>query len=109
MLSGWIDWIMEGNESDESKFKQVQEIILKGTDLFPQDTDLWLRRIKFNRNIQDKPLQQVYELSLNHNPTSQDLWDSYISWIIYKWEISEFKNADVESIFLVSFASLTLF
>ncbi|RHZ83341.1 hypothetical protein Glove_97g100 [Diversispora epigaea] len=100
MLCEWIDWILAGNESEESKFEQIQETILKATELFPHSTDLWLRRINFSKNIQDNPLEQVYELALNHNPTSQDLWNSYVTWILYKWEINEFKNKKMEAIFL---------
>ncbi|RHZ84953.1 hypothetical protein Glove_74g223 [Diversispora epigaea] len=32
-------------------------------------TDLWLRRINFSRNIRDNPLEQIYELALDHNLT----------------------------------------
>ncbi|RHZ83345.1 hypothetical protein Glove_97g78 [Diversispora epigaea] len=78
MLCEWIDWIL----------------------LFPLSTDLWLRRINFGRNIQDNPLEQVYELALNHNPTSQDLWNSYVSRILCKWEINGFKNEKMEATFL---------
>ncbi|RHZ83310.1 hypothetical protein Glove_97g58 [Diversispora epigaea] len=57
--------------------------ILKATELFPHSTDLWLR-INSSRNIRDNPLEQVYESALNHNPTFQDLWNSYVSWILHK-------------------------
>ncbi|RHZ64784.1 hypothetical protein Glove_320g123 [Diversispora epigaea] len=80
--------ILVGNKSQESKF----ETILKAVKLFSHSADSRLRRINFSGNILDNSLEQVYEFALNHNSTSQDLWDSYISWILDKWEISKFKN-----------------
>ncbi|CAG8636444.1 2637_t:CDS:10 [Acaulospora morrowiae] len=108
MYADWIDWIV--SDSGELKLEEMQEIIKKSTDVYPQSSELWLKRISIAKShgdqCKDKSLDELYKIALENNPSSVTLWDSYISWIFKMWKQSEIKNEKLEEIIMI--ASLTL-
>ncbi|CAH1767984.1 8803_t:CDS:2 [Entrophospora sp. SA101] len=69
---------------------------------------LWNRRIRINDNIsfeegnQDFSKEKLYEISMEKNPISSVLWDSYLNWIHNSWKNRNISNNDMENLLMSS-------
>ncbi|RIB06578.1 hypothetical protein C2G38_500179 [Gigaspora rosea] len=101
MYIEWIDWILECHDS---KSKNALDTVKQATEIYPQSSELWIKRIGIVASLeelQDKSLDELYNLALNKNPTSLVLWDSYLSWNVSKWKGSSLEDHELEKIFTV--------
>ncbi|KAF0520632.1 U3 small nucleolar RNA-associated protein 6 [Gigaspora margarita] len=111
MYIEWIDWILECHDSNS---KNALDIVRQATEIYPQNSELWVKRIGIVTSLeelQDKSIDELYNLALNKNPTSLVLWDSYLSWNVSKWKGGGLKDHELEKIFTASVskvASLSL-
>ncbi len=99
MYLDWINWILEKEESNEMKIK---ELLKKATDTWPNNSKLWEKRINIlislNSNEERESIEELYKLALKLNPASLVLWNSYLSWI---FKISDLEDSELENLLLV--------
>ncbi|CAJ0833418.1 3936_t:CDS:10 [Entrophospora sp. SA101] len=101
----WIDWMLLPESRKEPELKQIAK---RSTDIYPNCAELWNRRIRINDNIsfeegnQDFSTEKLYEISMEKNPISSVLWDSYLNWIHNSWKNRNISDNDMENLLMSS-------
>ncbi|CAG8802147.1 1991_t:CDS:2, partial [Racocetra fulgida] len=96
MYVEWIEWFLESHDSNS---KNALEIAKQATDIYPQSSELWIKRIDVVMSLeelQDKSVNELYGLALKNNPASVVLWDSYLSWNLSKWKDGGLEDHELE-------------
>ncbi|CAJ0759901.1 19895_t:CDS:2 [Entrophospora sp. SA101] len=103
---------IEKSINDFDKYIQVKpelkQFAKRSTDIYPNCAELWNRRIRINDNIsfeegnQDFSKEKLYEISMEKNPISSVLWDSYLNWIHNSWKNRNISNNDMENLLMSS-------
>ncbi|CAG8546737.1 33902_t:CDS:2, partial [Racocetra persica] len=108
MYVEWIEWFLESHDSNS---KNALEIAKQATDIYPQSSELWIKRIGVVMSLEELQVNELYGLALKKNPASVVLWDSYISWNLSKWKDGGLEDHELEKAFTASVskvASLSL-
>ncbi|CAJ0747808.1 13805_t:CDS:10 [Entrophospora sp. SA101] len=96
------------NKEIVRKEPELKQIAKRSTDIYPNCAELWNRRIRINDNIsfeegnQDFSTEKLYEISMEKNPISSVLWDSYLNWIHNSWKNRNISDNDMENLLMSS-------
>ncbi|CAG8522616.1 3654_t:CDS:10 [Cetraspora pellucida] len=107
----YVEWILESLDSNS---KNALDIAKQATDIYPQNSELWIKRVGVVMSLEeprDKSVNELYSLALKKNPASVVLWDSYLSWNLSKWKDGGLESHELEKVFTASVskvASLSL-
>ncbi|KAG9296416.1 hypothetical protein G9A89_015008 [Geosiphon pyriformis] len=105
MYSNWADLILSNSDADSTRVEKVQSILLKGTLNFPQNPELWIKRISNMELTINEPHNTqllLYAEALKLNPNSLYLWDSYISWTLASWSEEHFNDEELDKRLMIS-------